>query len=76
MLLVHCFSINTHNYFSFVLFCKSVETPNDDPLEVSDNFVLRCQQGQTISVQSATTACSVDFSEQARLVVFMLQAAP
>ena len=58
----------------FVL--KGEESTGNDVLDVSETFVVQCQQGQTISVQAGTTNCFVESFSEARFVVFMLQAGP
>ena len=45
-------------------------------MELSDNVVVECQQGDTISAQSATDNCAIVEFEQARGVVAFLQAMP
>ena len=58
------------------MFCKGEANTGNDVLDVSETFVVQCQQGQTISVLAATTNCFVETFSEARFVVFMLQAGP
>ena len=68
--------VSFSNRFVVVLFCKGEENTGNDVLDVSETFVVQCQQGQTISVQAGTTNCFVESFSEARFVVFMLQAGP
>ena len=45
-------------------------------MEVSENLVLECQQGQIIAIEVIGSNCVVELFPQARFVVFLLQQVP
>ena len=64
------------NRLCCVCFNQNEEITGDEVKELTENVVVECQQGDTISVQSATDNCALVSFEQARGLVFMLQAIP
>ena len=65
-----------HRLFCFALFCKSDPNTGAGALDVSETFVVECDEGGTISVQGLLDFCVVECFSDARFVVFSLQSEP
>ena len=44
-------------------------------MELTENVVVQCQQGEEISIQSATDNCVIEAFDQSRAIFYILQAA-
>ena len=56
-----------------------MEIVGSEPQEVSDNLVVECREGFTIGIETGSNGdgnCIIDIFDQARFIVFMLQAVP
>ena len=62
--------------FVWFLLYQNETNPGNTALEVSDNLVVECSQGDTITVGTSSGNCRIETFDEARLVVFMLQAIP